>query len=142
MNENILQINQDFLSTAVAPFPASEASTIMDTYIPTHWSGPLAGGETVVMIINPYDYMTDVAIAWRDVPAFKNSTATMFYFEEVSTQEVWRSGSSVGFWYSGVPAHGSVVLIVWEAGTTDRIQERKTSTDPEEWARGFYPLEL
>lgn len=38
----------------------------------------------------------------------------MFYFREVSTRTEWRSGSSVGFWYGDVPAHGSLVLVVRE----------------------------
>lgn len=38
----------------------------------------------------------------------------MFRFTEVSTRETWRSGSGVGFWFSGIPAHGSIVMVIEE----------------------------
>jgi len=41
----------------------------------------------------------------------------MFWFAEISVKgRVWRSGSRVGFTVRDLPAHGSVVLVVWEAG--------------------------
>jgi len=114
MNEHILRVNQDVLSIPVSPFSPSPESFSGHTQIPTHWSGPLSGGETVLMIINPSDSSADIQFRWTDIPAFANSTAPVFRFAEISTGDVWRSGSRVGFLYEGVPAHGSLVLIVWE----------------------------
>lgn len=84
------------------------------------------------MIINPYDEPKDVTFQWRHIPAFQNSPADMFYFAEISTREVWRSRSSVGFVYGGVPAHGSVVMIIWEGG---KIMGGKEN---EEWTHRLY----
>ena len=114
MNENILHVNQDPLSLAVSPFSPSPESFSGHTHIPTHWSGPLFNGETVLMIINPSDTTMDIKFRWTEIPAFKNSTAPVFRFAEISTRDVWRSESRVGFVYEDVPAHGSVVVIVWE----------------------------
>lgn len=107
-------------------------SNISYASIPTHWSGPLATGETVLMIINPYDEPKDITFQWRHIPAFQNSPAIIFYFAEISTREVRHSGSSVGFVYGGVPAHGSVVMIVWEGG---KFVEGKEN---DEWAYRLY----
>jgi hypothetical protein len=71
----------------------------------------------------------DIYFQWRTIPAFKNSTAAMFRFAEVSGREAWRSGSNIGFWYIGVPSHGSLVMVVWEA---DNAKEN-SGTD---WAMG------
>ena len=46
--------------------------------------------------------------------------------------KVWRSGSTVGFVYSGVPAHGSLVMIIWEGGKVLEGEEVR------EWAHGEY----
>jgi hypothetical protein len=67
------------------------------------------------MIINPYEEPMDIVFQWRHIPAFENSTSISFGFADISKSEVWRSGSSVGFVYSGVPPHGSLVMVVWEA---------------------------
>lgn len=83
------------------------------------------------MIINPYDYDYNLVIRWKDIPAFKHSTAKLFRFEEVSTREVWRSRSRLGFMCRGVPAHGSVAIRVWE--------ETFYSIASEDWAHGVYP---
>jgi len=66
------------------------------------------------MIINPHDETRDISFRWRDIPAFQNSSAEMFYFREVSTRVEWKSGSSIGFWYGDLPAHGSLVMVVRE----------------------------
>jgi Alpha galactosidase C-terminal beta sandwich domain len=121
LNEYILKINQDPLSIAVSPFPASP-SIFSEGELPTHWSGPLSTGETVLMIINTSKKPMDIKFQWRTIPAFKNSTATMFRFAEVSGREVWRSGSNIGFWYGGVPSHGSLVMVVWEDNGEENIR--------------------
>jgi hypothetical protein len=100
--------------------------------MPTHWSGPLGTGETVLMIINPSDDYMDLSLQWRQIPAFQNSPARIFYFAEISTREVWRSGSTGGFIYSGVPAHGSLVMIIWEGGKALYGEEVR------EWVHGEY----
>lgn len=84
--------------------------------MPTHWSGPLGAGETVLMIINPFDRPLSFQFNWREIPGFEHSPATLFYFAEISTKKVWKSGSRVGFIYRNVPAHGSIVMVVWEYG--------------------------
>ena len=118
MNEHILRINQDRLSRPVSPFPPSPFSPFSTAKnIPTHWSGPLGAGETVLMIINPFDYPLSFQFNWREIPGFESSPASMFWFAEISVKgRVWRSGSRVGFTVRDLPAHGSVVLVVWEAG--------------------------
>jgi hypothetical protein len=116
MNTNILQINQDSLSHPVAPFAPDPFSPFSTAKMPTHWSGPLAAGETVLMIINPFDHPLTFQFNWRDIPEFKDSPAYIFYFAEISTKDVWRSGSQRGFIYRNVPAHGSIVMVVWEYG--------------------------
>ena len=135
LNENILKINQDPISVAVSPSPPPEGGPVDSPKIAiaTHWSGPLVGGETVVIIINPYDYESDLTIRWKDIPAFKHSKAIFFQFEEISTRKVWRSYSRLGFAFHNVPAHGSVVLKVWE-GT---LQRGKL----DDWVDGVYPQE-
>lgn len=116
LNENILKINQDPLSVAVYSFQPPEGGPVDPPAvpIPTHWSGPLAGGETVLIIINPYDYKSHLTIRWKEIPAFQHSNAIFFQFEEISTRKVWRSHSRFGFTSHNVPAHGSVVLKIWE----------------------------
>ena len=84
------------------------------------------------MIINPSDDYMDLSLEWRQIPAFQNSPARIFYFAEISTREVWRSGSTGGFKYGGVPAHGSLVMIIWEGG---RVLEGE---EVREWAHGEY----
>lgn len=84
------------------------------------------------MIINPSDERMDISLQWRQIPAFQNSPAGVFYFAEISTREVWRAGSTVGFIYRGVPAHGSLVMIIWEAGKVLEGEEVG------EWAHGKY----
>lgn len=85
------------------------------------------------MIINPYDEPRDITFQWREIPEFQNSPAAVFYFAEISTREVgWRGGSTVGFVYGGVPAHGSLVMIIWEGGKIGEEEEI------EEWLRGEY----
>jgi hypothetical protein len=99
--------------------------------MPTHWAGPLSTGETVLMIINRFDKTIDVSLYWKEIPALRNSTATLFHFTEISTRYPWRSGSSVGFWYSALPPHGSLVMIV----TEDNPSEGSTQFSMEpEWA--------
>jgi len=87
----------------------------------------------VLMLINPYDYDRDLTIRWKDIPAFQDSEATYFQFQEISTRKVWSSFSRFGFAFRNVPAHGSVVLKVWEGilqvGALD------------DWAEGVYPQE-
>jgi len=69
------------------------------------------------MIINPFDYPLSFQFNWREIPGFESSPASMFWFAEISVKgRVWRSGSRVGFTVRDLPAHGSVVLVVWEAG--------------------------
>ena len=85
----------------------------------------------VVMIINPYDYDCDLTIRWKDIPAFEDSEATYFRFEEISTRKVWASYSRFGFASRNVPAHGSVVLKVWEG--TIQVEEI------DDWVGGVYP---
>jgi hypothetical protein len=77
------------------------------------------------MIINPYAHSLDITFEWRRIPAFKNSTALRFEFKDVSKKEEWFGGSSIGFVYSGIPAHGSLVMIVWE-GKTEEIENEDT----------------
>ena len=84
------------------------------------------------MIINPSDEYMDISLQWHQIPAFQNSPAAIFYFAEISTREVWRSGSTAGFVYSGVPAHGSLVMIIWEGGKV--LEGEKIG----EWAYGNY----
>ena len=84
------------------------------------------------MIINPSDKYIDISLQWRQIPAFQDSPASIFYFAEISTREVWRSGSTVGFVYSGVPAHGSLVMIIWEGGKIIDGEEVR------QWAHGVY----
>jgi hypothetical protein len=84
------------------------------------------------MIINPSDERMDISFQWRRIPEFQNSPARMFYFAEVGARDVWRSGSTVGFILGGVPAHGSLVMVIWEAG---RVVEGE---DLDEWAFGEY----
>ena len=63
---------------------------------------------------------------------FKDSTATHFRFSEITTRNVWRGGSSKGFSYGGVAAHGSIAMVVWEGDRYER--------GVEEWASGIWTL--
>lgn len=66
----------------------------------------------------------DISFRWRTIPAFKNSTRATFRFAEVSGRETWRSGSNIGFWYGGVPSHGSLVMVVWEVDNAEENNGR------------------
>jgi hypothetical protein len=117
LNKHILKINQDDLSIPISPFPhppSPISQEALSDRLPTHWSGPLSTGETVLMIINPYSHALDITFEWRRIPAFHKSTALRFEFMEVSKRKEWMGGSTVGFVYTGIPAHGSLVMIVWE----------------------------
>jgi len=83
------------------------------------------------MIINRFDKPIDISLNWREIPAFKNSTATMFRFTEISTKQTWRSASRFGFWYSGVQPHGSLVMVISEE--TGEIPGLRVGSDMD-WA--------
>ena len=123
------------MSVAVSPIPPPEGGSVLTpkVAIATHWSGPLVGGETVFIIINPYDYESDLTVRWKDIPAFQHSNAIFFQFEEISTRKVWRSYSRFGVTFRNVPAHGSVVLKVWEGSLQ--------AGELDDWVDGVYPPE-
>ena len=128
LNENILKINQDPLSIAVAPFAPLASVAEEGDDMPTHWYGPLSTGETVLMIINTSKKPMDIHFRWRDIPGFKSSPAKMFSFTEISGRAILRSKSRSGFVYYGVPPHGSVVMQVSEDnGTEDNGMEWATA---------------
>jgi hypothetical protein len=89
--------------------------------MPTHWSGPLSTGETILMIINPFDNPRDITFGWREIPAFQDSQAKIFTFTEISTRKAWRSRSSVGFSFPGIPAHASIVMVVQEGDIAENV---------------------
>jgi hypothetical protein len=66
------------------------------------------------MIINPSNISVDLAMEWRDIPQFQNSHAGLFSFEDVGGLKPWTGNSSIGFVYTDVPGHGSLVMIVKE----------------------------
>ena len=100
--------------------------------IQTHWSGPLSTGDAVLMIINPLTTLKDIQLQWRHMEEFANSSAdTMFEFTEIGGQGGWKGTSTIGFVFSDVEAHGSLVMIVREA-------EIPQGQIVQQWANGTY----
>jgi alpha-galactosidase len=121
LNQEILAINQDPLSRAVAPFYPPKLRSDGPLQVPfsassalSHWYGPLSTGETVVMVINMSDKPSNILLQWRHIPSLRHSTAKMFRFRDVTSGKGWEGYSSVGIGVSDIPAHGNFVLIVSE----------------------------
>ena len=130
MNKEIIRINQDPLSKAVAPFGVFGVSAEFDESLEIvlsprlwHWYGPLASGETVVMVINLSHLYADVLLQWKHIPAFKDSSAKMFKYRDVSQGKGLEGHSSVGVGVNGVAPHGSFVMIVSEMAGGDKFQD-------------------
>jgi hypothetical protein len=120
LNHNILKINQDLASTPVSPFkplPPPNATDVEDDKdgIPKYWTGLLAGGETVLMIINTDSKPKDITFSWRQIPTLQDSHPGPFYFVEVSTRRVWRGAAFVGFKYASLPPHDNLVFVIWQS---------------------------
>jgi alpha-galactosidase len=122
LNKQILAINQNPLSRAVAPFyppprlrpDETPQMSFSAPSTPSHWYGPLSTGETVVLVINMSDKPSNILLQWRNIPSLRHSTARMFRFRDVTSGKGWEGYSAVGVGVSDIPAHGNFVLIVSE----------------------------
>jgi Alpha galactosidase C-terminal beta sandwich domain len=102
------------LSKAVSPYyPPGFFPTLFSSEV-WHWYGPLASGDTVVMVINLSNRVSNILIQWRHIPSFQQSSAKLFRFRDVTRENGWEGYSSIGVGVGGVAPHGSFVLIVSE----------------------------